>query len=198
MDQLGIDIQKEVSIKICSLPFAFLTSHQATPTDLTPHTPLHLRTTRCDPPWTLQEPTIHQEVKEKQTLLQALPIGDEELYTRFKKLEAHREFLNLQEASDTALPNDRGYVLTGSHDYLLLHEHRSRPRCGFDRNTFSTKPTTSVENSSVPKKKSNGSNPSLSSSASSSKRSTVSEVSSARRPVPTMSSGSSPPSTGNS
>jgi hypothetical protein len=45
-------------------------------------------------------------------LLQALPSGDEELYTRFKKLEAHREFLNLQEASDTALPNDRGYVLT--------------------------------------------------------------------------------------
>jgi 26S proteasome regulatory subunit T3 len=32
-------------------------------------------------------------------LLQALPTGDEELYTRFKKLEAHREFLNLQEAS---------------------------------------------------------------------------------------------------
>ncbi|KAH8083052.1 P-loop containing nucleoside triphosphate hydrolase protein [Filobasidium floriforme] len=44
-----------------------------------------------------EEPTIHQEVKEKQTLLQALPTGDEELYTRFKKLEAHREFLNLQE-----------------------------------------------------------------------------------------------------
>ena len=45
----------------------------------------------------IQEPTILQEVKEKQTLLQSLPEDDQ--YSKYKKLEAHRDFLSLQEAS---------------------------------------------------------------------------------------------------
>ncbi|KAI5451799.1 26S proteasome regulatory subunit 6B [Naganishia albida] len=44
-----------------------------------------------------EEPTLHAEVNEKQSLLNSLPAGDEELYSKFKKLEAHREFLGLQE-----------------------------------------------------------------------------------------------------
>jgi hypothetical protein len=33
------------------------------------------------------------------TLFKSLPSGDEELYTNWKKLEAHLEFLNVQEVS---------------------------------------------------------------------------------------------------
>ena len=38
-----------------------------------------------------------RDISEKQTLLKSLPVGDEELYTTYKKLEAHLEFLQLQE-----------------------------------------------------------------------------------------------------
>ena len=89
MDQIGIDIQKEVSQE-------HDTSYHST----------NAITNACTYPEPLnslltivQVPTIKEEVKEKQTLLQALPTGDEELYSRWKKLEAHREFLSLQEAS---------------------------------------------------------------------------------------------------
>lgn len=44
-----------------------------------------------------QDPSLPAEISEKQTLLKSLPAGDEELYTTYKKLEAHLEFLQLQE-----------------------------------------------------------------------------------------------------
>ncbi|KAJ9104221.1 26S proteasome regulatory subunit 6B [Naganishia cerealis] len=43
------------------------------------------------------DPTLQAEVSEKHSLLNSLPAGDEELYSKWKKLEAHREFLGLQE-----------------------------------------------------------------------------------------------------
>lgn len=44
-----------------------------------------------------QESTIESQAIEKQALLASLPIGDDELYSTWKKLEAHKEFLHLQE-----------------------------------------------------------------------------------------------------
>ncbi|KAJ9112803.1 26S proteasome regulatory subunit 6B [Naganishia adeliensis] len=38
-----------------------------------------------------------EAMNEKQSLLNSLPAGDEELYSKWKRLEAHREFLGLQE-----------------------------------------------------------------------------------------------------
>ncbi|KAJ9096349.1 26S proteasome regulatory subunit 6B [Naganishia friedmannii] len=38
-----------------------------------------------------------EAINEKHSLLNSLPAGDEELYSKWKKLEAHREFLGLQE-----------------------------------------------------------------------------------------------------
>jgi 26S proteasome regulatory subunit T3 len=39
-------------------------------------------------------------------LLKSLPAGDEELYSTWKRLEAHQEFLNLQEVSYSALASE--------------------------------------------------------------------------------------------
>ena len=49
-----------------------------------------------------------QEISEKQALLKSLPIGDEELYTTYKKLEAHLEFLQLQEVRTVCYQQSRG------------------------------------------------------------------------------------------
>lgn len=80
MDQLGIEIKKEAS---ATFPFlASLIVSRALPLTVQ---------------FLFQEPTLHAEVNEKQSLLNSLPAGDEELYSKWKKLEAHREFLGLQE-----------------------------------------------------------------------------------------------------
>lgn len=80
MDQLGIEIKKEAS---ATFPFlASLIVSRALPLTVQ---------------FLYQEPTLHAEVNEKQSLLNSLPTGDEELYSKWKKLEAHREFLGLQE-----------------------------------------------------------------------------------------------------
>lgn len=78
MDELGIEIKKEASgfYILIKCPV----DHQ-----------LILRI------YHLQEPTLQSEVNEKHSLLNSLPAGDEELYSKWKKLEAHREFLGLQE-----------------------------------------------------------------------------------------------------
>lgn len=44
-----------------------------------------------------QEPTLQSQAIEKQAVIGAMPIGDDELYSTWKKLEAHKEFLHLQE-----------------------------------------------------------------------------------------------------
>jgi hypothetical protein len=50
-------------------------------------------------PFSFQDPSLPAQIQEKQTLLSSLPKNDEELYTTWKKLEAHLEFLELQEVS---------------------------------------------------------------------------------------------------
>ncbi|WWD01241.1 26S protease regulatory subunit 6B [Kwoniella sp. B9012] len=45
----------------------------------------------------LEDPTLPSQISEKQALLNSLPTSDEELYSTWKKLEGHREFLELQE-----------------------------------------------------------------------------------------------------
>ena len=72
---------------------------------------------------------MNDQVKEKKSLLQTLPSGDEELYSRFKKLEAHREFLSLQEASASRL--GVGDPLLTLHipfaqEYILYETHNLR------------------------------------------------------------------------
>ena len=49
-----------------------------------------------------QEPTLPAQISEKQALLSSLPTGDEELYSTWKRLEAHKEFLELQEVSKSS------------------------------------------------------------------------------------------------
>ena len=44
-----------------------------------------------------QDSTIPSQALEKQALLESLPPGDEELYSTWKRLEAHKDFLELQE-----------------------------------------------------------------------------------------------------
>lgn len=46
-----------------------------------------------------QDSTIPSQATEKQALLNSLPSGDEELYSTWKRLEAHKEFLELQEVN---------------------------------------------------------------------------------------------------
>ena len=46
-----------------------------------------------------QDSTIQAQASEKQALLNSLPSSDEELYSTWKRLEAHKEFLELQEVS---------------------------------------------------------------------------------------------------
>jgi 26S proteasome regulatory subunit T3 len=48
---------------------------------------------------TTQDPTLPSQLSEKQALLNSLPASDEELYSTWKRLEAHKEFLQLQEVS---------------------------------------------------------------------------------------------------
>ncbi|BEI79565.1 hypothetical protein CcaverHIS002_0100940 [Cutaneotrichosporon cavernicola] len=45
----------------------------------------------------LEDPTLAAQLSEKQALYSTLPKNDDELYTTWRKLEAHREFLQLQE-----------------------------------------------------------------------------------------------------
>ncbi|ORX33430.1 putative endopeptidase [Kockovaella imperatae] len=45
----------------------------------------------------LEEPTLQSQVSEKQALLNSLPQGDEDLYSTWRRLEAHQDFLTLQE-----------------------------------------------------------------------------------------------------
>ncbi|CAD6587790.1 MAG: 26S proteasome regulatory subunit 6B [Tremellales sp. Tagirdzhanova-0007] len=45
----------------------------------------------------LEDSTIPSQALEKQALLESLPPGDEELYSTWKRLEAHKDFLELQE-----------------------------------------------------------------------------------------------------
>jgi hypothetical protein len=71
MEEIGIDLKIQVRLIICQV---------------------------C-PSWLSQDPSIEQQINEKQTLFKSLPSGDEELYTNWKKLEAHLEFLNVQEVS---------------------------------------------------------------------------------------------------
>jgi peptidoglycan hydrolase CwlO-like protein len=47
--------------------------------------------------WDLQDPTLQSQVAEKKVLFSSLPASDEELYSTWKRLEAHKEFLQLQE-----------------------------------------------------------------------------------------------------
>lgn len=49
----------------------------------------------------LQDPTLAAQLSDKQALYASLPASDDELYTTWRKLEAHREFLQLQEVSRT-------------------------------------------------------------------------------------------------
>jgi len=44
-----------------------------------------------------QDRTLAAQISEKQALYSSLPSSDDELYTTWRKLEAHREFLQLQE-----------------------------------------------------------------------------------------------------
>lgn len=46
-----------------------------------------------------QDPTFSSVVSEKSKLLSSLPQADEELYQKWKRLEGHEEFLDLQEVS---------------------------------------------------------------------------------------------------
>ncbi|EKD03530.1 endopeptidase [Trichosporon asahii var. asahii CBS 8904] len=45
----------------------------------------------------LEDPTLAAQLSDKQALYASLPASDDELYTTWRKLEAHREFLQLQE-----------------------------------------------------------------------------------------------------
>lgn len=74
MDQLGIDIKIEVSL-----------------------TYSHRRTILIQ-----QDPTLPAQISEKQTLLNSLPSTDDELYSTWRRLEAHKEFLELQEVGRAA------------------------------------------------------------------------------------------------
>lgn len=51
----------------------------------------------CQLTFNPQEPTLASQATEKQALINSLPVGDDELYSTWKKLEAHKEFLHLQE-----------------------------------------------------------------------------------------------------
>jgi len=53
----------------------------------------------CMSQLTTQDPTLPSQLSEKQALLNSLPASDEELYSTWKRLEAHKEFLQLQEVS---------------------------------------------------------------------------------------------------
>jgi hypothetical protein len=46
-----------------------------------------------------QDPTFQSVLSEKKQLLKDLPAGEEELYGKWKRLEGHEEFLDLQEVS---------------------------------------------------------------------------------------------------
>lgn len=46
-----------------------------------------------------EDPTFTSVVSEKSKLLASLPQADEELYGKWKRLEGHEEFLDLQEVS---------------------------------------------------------------------------------------------------
>jgi len=107
--------------------------------------------------WRQQDPSIQQPASEKQELLKSLPAGDEELYSTWRRLEAHQEFLTIQEVS-----------------YLVRTHYRADSR----RSTLGMKPRTCVESSWGLKRKSNVSSLSLWSSVNSSKQLTRREVSS--------------------
>ena len=49
---------------------------------------------------TRQEPTISEVIAEREALLASLFSNDDELYSIWKRLEAHKEFLQLQEVID--------------------------------------------------------------------------------------------------
>lgn len=44
-----------------------------------------------------EDPTLPAVISDKKQLLQSLPQADEELYAKWKRLEGHEEFLDLQE-----------------------------------------------------------------------------------------------------
>ena len=62
----------------------------------------------------LQDSTIPSQASEKQALLKSLPSRDEELYSTWKRLEAHREFLELQEVSKSRVLRDELVVTRSS------------------------------------------------------------------------------------
>ena len=45
----------------------------------------------------IKDPSLPSQISEKQALFSSLPASDEELYSTWKRLEAHKEFLQLQE-----------------------------------------------------------------------------------------------------
>lgn len=47
-----------------------------------------------------EDPTFASQVQEKRELLESLPANDELLYSKWKRLEAHKDFLSLQEVSE--------------------------------------------------------------------------------------------------
>lgn len=117
---------------------------------------------------TKQDPTLPSQLSEKQALLNSLPASDEELYSTWKRLEAHKEFLQLQEVRPAS----------------CLELTR--------RSTSETRRSTSAASCSERRKKSSESSLSLLSSANSSRPSMRSAASSAARRAKTMSSVSCP------
>lgn len=112
MEEIGIDLKMEVS---------FFSARDG----------LDLDTLELQPD--MQDPSLPEQISEKQTLLKSLPVGDEGLYSTHKRLEAHLAFLNLQEVSSVSF--------------------RRCPQRLQGRNTSAMKPRTSVESSSERKKR---------------------------------------------
>lgn len=94
---------KRTSKKVCSRFFYF----HLTPTSPFSHHPLpphlfFLQSTRMEEigiELAKQDPTFSAVVSEKSKLHASLPQQDEELYAKWKRLEGHEEFLDLQEVS---------------------------------------------------------------------------------------------------
>lgn len=80
MEEIGIDLKLEVSAE-----------HPVPPSG----NGFCLPTGRADG----QDPTLAAQLADKQALISSLPASDDELYTAWRKLEAHRDFLQLQEVS---------------------------------------------------------------------------------------------------